>query len=325
MWNEVEQEKYKTITRDAIFLDGTKEQIFFNGGPIKMEELSKKLETSSFIIFSSDFCFNSETKGKRERYLSQTITIMGLIAASNIDSQQVGISLRYNGYQDPKNPVNQLLINADDSLALNKITVSMKALSVKLAKDVPLSIYYVESVQPHSNRLAQVLDTLKGMDIRKIRKISRSNRASVSAKIEIFQINDDGTTEVLSAPSVRTSLGGSTGVTLGSNESGYINGTIENDDFRQQDLTNIGIKMSIDPQRIGEYFRLKGIAVLVKLEGKEFSFPMGDIPIYSYSVNKTVIPFSVVLPPNFDYVELPMPPINGKPTRCRLTCRLASE
>ena len=325
MWNEVEQEKYKTITRDAIFLDGTKEQIFFNGKPIKMEELSKKLETSSSIIFSSNFLFNSETKGKRARYLSQTITIMSLISAPNIDLQLGGISLRYNGYPDPKKPFNQLSIFADDSLALNNNAVSLKDLSTKLAEDVPLSIYYETSVQPNLNRLAQVLDTLKGMDIRKIRGIGRSNRASVSAKMEIFQINDDGTTEVLSAPSVGTSLGGSTGASIGTNESGYKNRTIEHDDFRQQDLTNIGIKMSIEPQRIGEYFRLKGIAVLVKLEGKEFSFPMDDIPIYSYSVNKTVIPFSVVLPPNFDYVELPMPPINGKPTRCRLTCRLVSE
>ena len=109
---------------------------------------------------------------------------------------------------------------------------------------------------------------------------------------------------------------------MGRNQSGYKSSWINLDTFYQQDLAQIGTKVSVYAQQIDNDFRLSGTIILIKKIEREEAFKSKDIPIYYYSVLKTVTPFSVLQPAGYDYVEFSIPPVEGKPTHCQIKISL---
>jgi hypothetical protein len=147
----------------------------------------------------------------------------------------------------------------------------------------------------------------------------------VEIEVLIYQMTPEGQEDVISAPRVTTRPGNEAQIRVVENASGRRNYQTALDPYHQEDLANLGIRLSAKPQIIDDYLRVSGTAILTKLSDRRAVFVEETTPVASYSCTKTVVPFSFVFSDGTDTVDFPVARIDGKDTMCRLTAQIVDD
>lgn len=150
-------------------------------------------------------------------------------------------------------------------------------------------------------------------------------RSSVSVEAAIFTVDEKGKEDVLSAPKVSTKAGNEAVLRVVQNASGYKHSQLVDDKYHQDDLANLGSRLIVTPQIIGDDLLVSGVGVLTKMKDRQPVFMDGSIPVASYTCSKVVVPFSCVFKGDVDTVEFDIADVEGRPAKCRLTVRIVDD
>jgi len=151
------------------------------------------------------------------------------------------------------------------------------------------------------------------------------SNAMVEVEAEVFQYREDGSREVLSNPRISTAPGNwaKIGVQATQNKVGEP-GRID-DVYFQKELSGLGVQFTLLPEFDEDGLRLSGAVALSKCEDHREAFHKDGADISAYSITRTVIPFSLVVPENWEFVDLPAPMVNGKEACLRLRVKLSEN
>lgn len=318
---QVDQEKYAQFTQDEVRLDVETGLVKFNDQYIKFEELPAKLKQSYSVVVHAD--------GIRQRggkYSIQPLPkLFKMVKEAGIDARLVSVNAHcLPEDRPPFKKYDTIEIQADGSIRVNKEAVELAELTTQLSTDGGIIIRGDSGPLAQRRVFLEVLESVGSSD--RICQLTCSNfKQQIRIEAEIFQMNDDGSKKVLTAPRITTKAGSMAMMGVGENQSGFRRGPGEFDAFHQEDLAHAGVRFNVRPQLIGDHFRLSGVLILVKNSGKEEVFRVGESAIYSYAAAKVVVPFSVVLPPGVESVEFPTAEIDGKKTLCRIGAVLVDD
>lgn len=283
----------------------------FNGEKTSIVELAEQLkESDSVCLYGADF-------GKQNGLAMELADILMLIGETGIDDQFINLSMEYLPRQKSED-FDLIRIASDGTLTLSGNPVELSDLAGLLSADRKVGIESVSSKPPPFSAFLEVVQSIGSKNVHHIFVPNRDQQVQISAKV--FQINEDGSEKVLSSPMFTAQPGfeAKIGVVSSNNGSDQFRGS--HDPFHQEDLGNLGVRFSGLPELIGDHLRVSGVIELVRsTDPRQEVFKQGDIPIYSYSVSKHVVPFSAVLAPGQEYVEFPAASINGKKTIFRLS------
>jgi hypothetical protein len=136
---------------------------------------------------------------------------------------------------------------------------------------------------------------------------------------QVFQNEDDGSEKVI-ADRMHTILPGSMpSLDVVKNESGYRPYGFAHDEFHQEDLAHLGVRFAVKPQIIGEYIRVSGVVVMTKSIDREEVFKQRNVPLYRYTCEKVIVPYSLIIPPDVESIEFELGEVDGKKTMCRIS------
>lgn len=307
------------ITQDSIRLDLDTGNLFFNGDSIALEELIKRLPFSNSIALDAS-SFSGE---------SPVVSTAGLYAVLD-QMEQVGMDptlVRLNLFHPvvlKRNKHHLIEFEQSGSLLLNGKEITIAELA---ASNRPEASYVITTV-PKSVTVnyPHVLSVLRALgNDASLAGLGFVDQDQVEVELLIYQLNADGSRDVLSAPKVSTKPGNLAMVRVVENASGRKTYPLGSDEYYQEDLANLGIRLSAKPQIIGDHVRVSGAAILTKLEDRVGIFLDESIPIASYSCKKVVIPFCVVFPPGTDTVNFRAAEVEGRETMCQLKARVVDH
>jgi len=331
------------ITQVDVKLDLSSGTIHYNGETVDLAAFSERVKDAYSISLTAmpwaehgvEDLFSQEDgkaagKNAQPLPLKRLVDVLGAIDAAGIEPGLVRLEMSY--LPRKRRPVtDDIRINGGGGIELNGSPVALSEFSSKLLR-VPFvtigaqaSPGTASSVPMDYRSLLAVLRSL-GADVQ-VAALSCHGVEQVKIEAMVFHPNPDGTRDVLTAPQVTTRPGGGAMIRVVENESGrrsYFSGT---DGFHQEDLANLGVRFSANPQLIGDNIRVSGVVIVTKGKAKDKKevFRDGDIPIYSYLVTKMVAPYSVLLPPGTKSVEFPIADVGGKPTMCRLKAQVVDQ
>lgn len=327
----------KKISQDDVSLDLSSGNIHFNDEVVNAEQLEERVrESYSISLSAGDYSdHGGDDHGVDDLFgeapvsrsaptpvfpVSRLIDALEPIEAAGIDPKLVRLNMFMSG--DKNSGGDSLVIGAGTDLLLNKKRVNLAELSSALKGNLVVGMKREngEHVVDY-HRFLEVMRAL-GPDV-SISALYCDARSYVSVSAEIYTLRDDGSKNVLSAPRFTTVSGNEGGVGVVHNDSGMK--TFESDEFHQKDLGNLGNQFFVEPRIIGDYITLSGIAVIRRSLGKEEVFREGDVPIYSYSSNKTVVPISFTFSPGENSVEFKIADVDGGSAMCRLSAEVVDD
>lgn len=287
-----------------------KGNIFFNNEPTSLDLLAEQMKGSdSICLYGIDYGYQKGLAGELAKLLL-------LIGETEIDDRFINLNMEYLPRQRSMD-CDILEIAPDGALSFAGKPIDISDLPGLLAPDRKLGIES-ESIQPPPfSVIHEVIKTVGSKSIHHIFFPNRDQQVQVSA--QIYQLNAAGELKVLAAPRITTAPGYPAAMRVVENQTGRLHYEPGLDTFHQEDLANLGIRLTATPQILGDCVRVRGVAILTKSMSREAGFQEKDIPIYSYSVNKTVAPFSVVLPIVNEGADIPIAEVDGKKTRCRIS------
>jgi len=311
VWDTTQAEQYANIRQERIEYNFYSQALTFNGERIRLEELAQRLEGVHSISFTA---YDLEGTGPT---IKPALDILNIIAQSNVDKNLVTLDCNCMTHDTlRKDQQDNVAIAIDGSISLNGDAIKLSEIAKHLRPNRPVNISYASTIRPDFEPIVAVLAELDAQPISSIFFTSRSLQVKVEA--EVFHLNDDGSQQILSAPTITTKPGRMSSCSVTANRSGYERFFLIEDRFHQKDLAHLGVQFSIGGQFVGEYTVIEGLIVLIKETDRTDAFTMGDIPIYGYSSTKIVAPFSVVQPLGVDYIELETAEIDGKKTYVRV-------
>lgn len=324
------KDQYEHITQDSVRLDLDTGELQFNDRIVSAEELGDKVRKSYSISFgagfyseeptdlfgapSSDSAVGAETCSVSAESLLHVLEQMD---SAGIDPKLVRLNF-YMPSQLKRNKYHHIELGAEGKVILDGTEISVADLAARQLQGHPFVID--PKSKPMKVDYRHFLSVLRAMGSHaKLAGLVFADIEQVEVEAQIYQLEPDGTRDVLSAPKFTTKSGNTAMVGVVHNASGrntYPPGT---DEFHQEDLASLGIRFSATPQIIGDHLRVSGVAIMTKMKDRVGVFVQGNVPIASYSCTKTVVPFSVVFPPGTDTVDFPVAKVDGKETMCRLT------
>jgi hypothetical protein len=245
------------------------------------------------------------------------MAVLEMMDRAKIDPKRVRLNLHLPP-QQKRNQYHRIELGRDGALTHNGSEIAVAHLAEKHLRAPRFTIGPMSNSENVDYR--QFLSVLRAMGRdSELAGLSFDDHKRVEVEVLIYHPKDDGKMDVISAPKVTVKPGDSATIRVVTNGSGrqtYPPGT---DEFHQEDLANLGIRLSAKPQIIGDHIRVFGVAILTKLMDRTAVFVQEDIPVASYSCSKTVVPFSFIFPPGTDTVDFPAAKVDGKETMCRLT------
>lgn len=311
-----EQDQAVPITQDSVRVDLDTGDLFFNAEPVSLERFEELLK-DSYSIDLSAVSFSGERAVVSS---SGLLAVLDRIDQAGIDPKLVRLNLFFPP-QMKRNQYHKIELGGGGRIALDGSDVAIADLAENQFKKNPAVIL------PGSGRegadYRQLLSVLRAMGgDADLAGLVFDTQESVEVDVLIYQMKPDGGMDVLSAPRLSTKPGNSAMIRVVENRTGrktYPPGT---DEYHQEDLANLGVRLSAKPQIIGDRIRVSGVAILTKMIDREGVFVEGNIPVASYSCTKIVVPFLAVFPPGKDSVEFPVAGEGGPDMMCRLTARL---
>ena len=311
--------QYEHITQDSVGLDLDSADLRFNDDPVSLERLEEQLQNSHSVSLDA-VSFSGEQTVVSSSHL---LAVLEMIDRAGIDSELVRLSL-YLPSQLKRNQYHHIELERDGTVVLDGSEITVADLAEKKFAGPPFVI------DPKSKSMnvdyRQLLAVLRAVGSQaELAGLVFVNLERIEVEAQIYQLEPDGSRDVISAPRVTTKSGKSAMIRVVENASGretYLPGT---DSFHQEDLANLGIRFSVKSQIIGDHIRVSGVAIITKMMDRACVFVQGNIPIASYSCTKTVVPFSVVFPPGAEAVDFPAAKVDGKETMCRLTARIVDR
>lgn len=334
-----DQERLAHITQDSLELDLSSGKIYFNGELIDREQLSVRAE-KAYSIDLNAFAMSGESGGGIDDLFGDAIEsvnkgtpaipakwlvdVLEPIAAAGLDSEMV----RFEGYMEPdfrKAVTDRIEIKSGGLVVLNGTPIAISEFSATMLRGSLVSIQSRERGSPL--KFSQLLAVARKLDPNvKIAALACHDFSQARVKAEIYQLNPDGTKNALSAPMLTSKPGNEAMIRAVENASELKSFWTGSDEFHQEDLGSLGVRFSVTPQVIGDYIRLSGVAILTKSAApKEESFQQKGIPFYSYSVTKTVAPFSLVFPPDIESIQFKVGEKDGTKTMCRLSAAVVDD
>ena len=321
----LDQQKYAHITQEDLSLDLLTGNLFLNKSPVSQKELQEQLKKAYAVSFSAtahkegvDALFGSASataheKGKPPVSVGPLLNILKIMDEIEIDPKRVRLNFFFQASEKPK-VCNVIEVQQGGGVILNGEKVKLTDLSKKLLPDTPLSM------ECKTVDYRQVLAVLSAVGpSARITSLRCMDLINIEVEAKIYQVKADGTKDVFSAPMVTTKPGNTAVVRVVENNSGQRLYRPGQDEYHQEDLANLGVRLAVHPKWIGDYIRVSGVTILTKGTGRKEAFVEDGIPIYSYSSAKTVVPFSKVFPPGVDSLEFPVSDMNGKEAFCRLS------
>ena len=315
-----DKEKQGHITQDSVELDLDTGTISFNDEPVSLKQLSEKLQESYSVSLRAVYFSGKQTLVPSGHLRS----VLEKLDEAGIDPKLVRLNLSLP-LKMKRNQYHHIELERDGKVLLNGTEQVITDLFQKKFKGNPVAI------DPKSKSMKidyrQLLTVFRSIgDNVEIAGLGFVDSERVKVEALIYRQKPDGTRDVLSAPQLTAMVGCSSAIRVVENASGRKNYPSGTDNFNQEDLANLGIRFSAKPQIIGDYIRVSGVAILTKsMDMGEVLFMDRDTPLFSYSVMKTVIPFSVLFPSGTETVEFPVADIDGKKAMCQLSVCVVGE
>jgi len=310
--------------QNHVMLDLDTGNLQYDYEAISLEQLEALFRQSDSISLNAT-SFSGETSIVPASYL---LTVLEMIDRVGIAPAQVQLNLfLQTGYK--RNQYHLLGLKGDGKVALNHEELMTADFSPNKLPKAPFYMYS-ESKSSTGNyrQLLLVLRALES-DAELVGLAVGDPKAvevdMVKVKATIYQMNDDGSEKLLSAPYVTVLSGKSAMVKVvdsGTDRKSYLPGT---DPFEQEDLSKLGTHLSLRPLIMGDDIWVSGTATLIKLEDRVGVFLDGKTPIASYSCKKTVVPFSFMFSSGTDTVKFPVADVDGEETMCRLSAQIVDR
>ena len=305
--------QYEHITQDSVGLDLDSGDLRFNDDPVSLDRLDEQLQKSYSVSLSAS-SFSGEQTVVPSNHL---LAVLEMMARAEIDLKLV----RLNLFLPPKikrNKYHHIELAGAGTVVLDGSEITITDLAEKKLQGHPFVLHPQSEFMKADYR--QLLSVLRAMGSHaELAGLGFTNSEAVEVEAQVYQLKPDGIRDVICAPKLTTKPGRSAMIRVVTNGSGRKDYPPGTDDFHQEDLANLGVRLSAKPQIIGDYIRVSGVVILAKMTDRVGVFLQGNIPIASYSCSKAVIPFSVVFPPGTEAVDFPVAKVNGKETMCRLT------
>ncbi|MDF7800499.1 hypothetical protein P4C99_13560 [Pontiellaceae bacterium B1224] len=336
-----DQEKFAHITQDHVELDLSSGEIYFNGEPVDAEQFVERLGKAYSIALNAfprseeigagvDDLFGAadspkpEDKGTPAVPMQWIINVLEPVDAAGLDSKMVPLAM----YMEPDSryPTTDVIkIMPNGTVESSGESVLIGDLSAKMLRGDRVAIQFGTFGVPVDFRHLLAVARALGPSV-KVASLRIHDFSQVQVEAEIYELNPDGTKNVLTAPKLTTKSGNEALIGALENASGWTTYQAEKDQFHQEDLAELGISFSVTPVVIGEYVRVSGVAILTKsISPKQERFQLEGIPYYSYSVSKTVVPFSQVFPPGVESVEFKVGEVDDIITMFRLSAVVVDE
>jgi hypothetical protein len=318
---EPEKDSVAPCTQDLVMLDLDTGNLQYDYEAISLERLETLFEQSNSICLNAT-SFSGATTVVPASYI---LSVLEMIDRLGIEPAQIQLNL-FLQTEYRRNQYHLLELKGDRQIALNHSELLTYEFSPKFSPKAPF--YMVAESKSSIGNYRQLLSVLRAMgsDAELVGLAIGDPKAveldMVKVKATIYQMNDDGTEKLLSAPYLTVVSGRPAMVKVvdsGTTRKTYLPGT---DPFLQEDLSNLGTHLSVKPQIMGDHIWVSGTATLIKLEDRVGVFVDGATPIASYTSTKTVVPFSFMFPPGTDTVQFPVAEVDGRETQCRLSAQI---
>lgn len=315
------QEKLAQITQDSVQMDLDAGTLYFNDQAVESKEVGDRLKSVYSIAFSG-LSYSGTASMIDSKAL---VSFLEQIDAADISPERVNLNLYFPNRLKAEE-CDDLKLKVDGRVELNGEVMELVEFAADKLSGRPLSIWCGNPYGAADYRQLLAVCRKLGSDIQ-ISSLFFVDRRMLKVAAEIYEIDGNGDKRVLSAPwqssapSRRYSVLG-----VVANESGIHPYNTDLDAFRQEDLAHLGIRFLMRRQIIGEDVRISGVAILRKgTAPKEERFRSEGIPYYSYSISKTVVPISLVFPPDVETIEFKVGEVDGTKTMCRVRVEIQDD
>jgi hypothetical protein len=316
-----DQEKSAHITQDSVEMDLDTGNLYFNEDPVPSEVVGDNLKNA----YSIDFRGRSYSVNPSKVSSAALLRFLEQLDTADISPERVNVNL-YFPNRSSSDECDNLVLDADGKVSLNGETMEVADLTSDKLSGRPVNIGYADIYSSVNYRQLLAVCRVLGAGTQ-INSFFLVDRRMLKVAVEIYEIDDNGDKRVLSAPwqsSAPSRRYAAIGVVA--NESGIKPYKAEQDEFHQEDLANLGVQLFMRRQIVGEDILISGVAILRKsITPKEESFLQKEIPYYSYSVSKTVIPVSLIFPPDVETIEFKVSEVDGIKTMCRIRVEIQDD
>jgi hypothetical protein len=310
---------YAHITQDSVSLDLDTGDLSFNDESVSRKALEEQLQQSysvalGAVSFSGDPSVVSS---------SNLLSVLEMIDRTGMDPKLVRLQL----YLPPKlkrNQYHQIELGRGGTVVRDGIEIAVTDLAAKQLTGTPFVIDpKSKAMEADYRQFLAVLRAIGGHA--ELAGLNFVETGRIEVEANIYQLQADGSHDVLSAPKLTAKPGSSSTIRAVQNATGRSTYQPWMDEFHQEDLANLGIRFTARPQIIGDHLRVSGVAIMTKSTGQAGVFLQDNVPVCSYSCSKMVVPFSMVFPPGIEALEFSVAKVDGEETMCRLTAVVVDD
>lgn len=310
------------ISQDSIELNLGTGELLFNDEPLSLDKLGGRVGDSYSVAV------NIWAESQENRFPTYSpasiISVLETIKGAGVATNMIRISALTVPIRDDSVLTDRVCFNSENSMFVNGQQVALDQVESSLFKKKRITIW---SDNFHKAvGFGAFLNGLKALpDEVSIGGMRCEIRSGVEISAHIFTIDKDGKEDVLSAPKVTTKAGNEAVLRVVQNASGYKSNEFVNDKYHQEDLANLGSRLRVTLQVIGDDLLVSGVTILTKMNERQPVFMDGSVPVASYTCSKIVVPFSFVFKSDVDTVEFDIADIDGKPAKCKLSAQIVDD